>query len=225
MTYRERREAKAERLCDWADGRDAKASAARASSDAISSMIPFGQPILVGHHSEGRHRRDAARIENGMRSSIEDGRKADEMRARAENIERAAAHAIYSDDEDAAERLAERIAGLEAQREKIKAANAAFRKEHRAELKGLTAWERDNAMPHRGYELTNLGGNISRLRKRLAGLGQAQADRLITARYGGTCADCGASIDRGSQIRYSRAAGARCAECPTEGSTSCDATG
>ncbi len=32
-------------------------------------MIPPGQPILVGHHSERRTRRDAQRIENGMKTS------------------------------------------------------------------------------------------------------------------------------------------------------------
>jgi hypothetical protein len=34
-------------------------------------MIPFGQPILVGHHSEGRARRDQGRIESGMRAGVE----------------------------------------------------------------------------------------------------------------------------------------------------------
>jgi len=40
-------------------------------------MIPMGQPILVGHHSEGRHRRDLKRIDSGMRKAIEESEKAD----------------------------------------------------------------------------------------------------------------------------------------------------
>ena len=32
--------------------------------------IPLGQPILVGHHSEKRARKDAERIENGMRKAV-----------------------------------------------------------------------------------------------------------------------------------------------------------
>jgi hypothetical protein len=50
---------------------------------------------------------------------------------------------------------------------KVKADNAAFRKEHRAELKTMTAYQRDMAMPHRGYVTTNLTANIARNKKRL----------------------------------------------------------
>ncbi|WP_415563994.1 DUF3560 domain-containing protein, partial [Escherichia coli] len=35
--------------------------------ERLAAMIPPGQPILVGHHSERRARRDAQRIENGMK--------------------------------------------------------------------------------------------------------------------------------------------------------------
>ena len=42
----------------------------------IGSFIPFGQPILVGHHSEGRHRRDLNRIDTNMKKSIEADEKA-----------------------------------------------------------------------------------------------------------------------------------------------------
>jgi hypothetical protein len=52
-------------------------------SRAIAEMIPFGQPILVGHHSEGRHRRDIARIQGGMDRSIQLQREADEAARRA----------------------------------------------------------------------------------------------------------------------------------------------
>lgn len=58
MTYRDRREAKADRLREWAEKREAKAAAAFDSAATLSDAIPFGQPILVGHHSEKRARRD-----------------------------------------------------------------------------------------------------------------------------------------------------------------------
>lgn len=171
LTYRERRERKAERLREWAEKRDAKASAAYESADQIASMIPFGQPILVGHHSEGRHRRNVERIDNGMRRSVENSRKAEEMRSRANNIERAAKQAIYSDDADAIERLTEKLATMEAQREAMKARNAEYRKSHKAELKAITSsYMRNRALPHPSYELQNLSGNISRCRARLAQL-------------------------------------------------------
>lgn len=50
----------------------------------IMDMIPLGQPILrVGHHSEGRHRRDLARIDSLMGKGVEQGREADEAERRA----------------------------------------------------------------------------------------------------------------------------------------------
>lgn len=187
MTYRERREARAERLRDWAEIRDRKAGAAFDGAARIADGIPFGQPILVGHHSEKRARRDQDRIHNGMRDGIEHSRKADEMRSRADNIERAADHAIYSDDPDAPERLRERIADLEAQRDRIVAFNATVRKagqvtadalamlddKQRADLESIARYapfqlRKGGAFP--AYATSNMGGNIARLRERLSRL-------------------------------------------------------
>lgn len=191
MTYRERREARAERLREWAGKREAKADAAFAQVDQIASMIPFGQPILVGHHSERRARRDADRIDSGMRRSFEHARKADEMNSKADNIEAAAAHAIYSDDPDAVERLEGRIATLEAERDRIKAYNASCRKAAKAGGAGdlslldeaqsanllriaqVTPYALGAGNSYPGYHLTNLSGNIKRNRDRLAQLRQS----------------------------------------------------
>jgi hypothetical protein len=52
MTTRERREARAARLREWADKREAKSTAAFDAVRQIADNIPMGQPILVGHHSE-----------------------------------------------------------------------------------------------------------------------------------------------------------------------------
>src|ERR1700681_1056106 len=38
-------------------------------ADEIAKYIPPGQPILVGHHSEKRHRADLNRIDNAMRGA------------------------------------------------------------------------------------------------------------------------------------------------------------
>ena len=182
-TYRERREAKADRLREWADKRDTKAKTGFKKADDIAGMIPFGQPILVGHHSEGRARRDQDRIQSGMRSGIENSRKADDFRRRADGIERAADNAVYSDDVDAIERLEARIAVREAERDRIKAFNATARKGE-PDLSILTSREQEKilsiakvasyqlgkggAFP--GYHLTNLGATIRKDKKRLEGL-------------------------------------------------------
>ena len=214
LTYRERRERKAERLREWAEKREAKGAQAYERATELGQQIPFGQPILVGHHSEKGHRAHIRRIDSAMSQAVENSSKAERMKEKADNIERAARQAVYSDDPDAIERLREKLARMEAQREAMKARNAAFRKEHRAELKALdSAYARDRAMPHQGYELQNLGGNISRTRKRIAELeakahavesGERGAGRYMRAKYEGTCADCSEPVAKGDPMTYYR---------------------
>lgn len=72
----ERAEGRADRFADRA-GRAASASeAARKRGDEIAERFPFGQPILVGHHSEPRARRDQERIDRAMRKQIDEGKRA-----------------------------------------------------------------------------------------------------------------------------------------------------
>ncbi len=182
-TYRERREAKADRLREWADKRDTKAAAGFKKANDIADMIPFGQPILVGHHSEGRARRDQDRIRSGMTAGIENNRKAAEFRSRADNIEAAADNAVYSDDTDAIERLTERIAEREAERDRIKAYNATARKgepdgsllddkqrENLLSIAKVASWQLGKGGSFPSYVLSNLGGTIRKDKERLATL-------------------------------------------------------
>jgi hypothetical protein len=57
----------------------ARLEAARQAFDAMN-----GTPILVGHYSEGRHRRAIARADNNMRRGIEEGRRAEQLNRAAE---------------------------------------------------------------------------------------------------------------------------------------------
>lgn len=66
----DRAEDRAERFEDYSDKRASDAESARKAVAAIADNIPFGQPILVGHHSERHARKDAQRIENGMRKAV-----------------------------------------------------------------------------------------------------------------------------------------------------------
>lgn len=61
---------RSDRLAVRAQSHAAKSSAANARAEQISSFIPFGQPILVGHHSEKRHRRDLDRIHRATDTAI-----------------------------------------------------------------------------------------------------------------------------------------------------------
>lgn len=174
---------RAERLRGWAVKRETQAEAAGRRAREISDMIPFGQPILVGHHSEGRHRRDLDRIQSGFQRSYESARMAERHRGRADEIERQAERSVYSDDADAVEKLEARIAERETERAAIKAYNSSCRKGHpdpslltdrqREALPNVLRFTpggppKDGSMP--GYALTNLSGTIARDRKRLAEL-------------------------------------------------------
>jgi hypothetical protein len=84
----ERAEARAERQAEKAVTAKGQAAGAFAEAQAVQDMIPLGQPVLVGHHSERRHRRDLAKIDRKLDAGIE------AMKA-AERHERSAEHAAY----------------------------------------------------------------------------------------------------------------------------------
>lgn len=187
-TYRERREAKADRLREWAGKRETRAAADQAAADAMYDAIPFGQPILVGHHSEGADRRYRDRAWNTLGRAVENRSKAQEMTRRADNIEAAAERAIYDDDPDAIERLTERIADLESERARITAYNKSCRQAAKTggsgDLALLDDRQRESiaslarTCPYQvragggfpSYATSNLSGNIGRYRKRLEAL-------------------------------------------------------
>src|SRR3990167_6921193 len=136
MTTRERKEARLERRLDWAESRDAKSAAAFGRARTIADGIPLGQPILVGHHSERHARADQARIEGGMARGVESMNMAKLHRSKAAGIQDQLDRSIYSDDEDAVGKIRERIAGLEAKRDRMKLVNALYK---RGDAAGLAA--------------------------------------------------------------------------------------
>jgi protein-L-isoaspartate O-methyltransferase len=66
----ERAEERSERFEAYSESRAEDSEASRKAVAAIAGNIPFGQPILVGHHSERHARKDAERIENGMAKAV-----------------------------------------------------------------------------------------------------------------------------------------------------------
>lgn len=87
-----RAEDRAERMAGHAANAAARSEAAHSRASAIADGIPFGQPILVGHHSERRHRRDLDRIHNLHGKGFEEARKAEHFEHRAQNAEKEQAH-------------------------------------------------------------------------------------------------------------------------------------
>lgn len=109
----QRAEERAERFEGYQGKRASEAQSARAAVSAISDGIPFGQPILVGHHSEARARKDAERIENGMRKAVRLWDTAEYWKERAAG---ALAHAAYKERPDV---RARRIKTIEADARKV----------------------------------------------------------------------------------------------------------
>ena len=120
-TREEKKQARIERYEAAAAKAERQSQAAYRQSQDMVSGIPMGQPILVGHHSEGRHRRLLDRSWNKLGESVRLEEKAEYYRRKAEAV--ASNDAIYTEDEDAEERLEQKIAMLTQLQEKMKAAN------------------------------------------------------------------------------------------------------
>lgn len=90
------------------------------------SNLMNGQPILVGHHSEKRHRRDLDKMHNTMHKSVEADRKSEYYKNRVESLLNGTA--ISSDDPNAIDKLTEKIERLEATQELYKSINKIIKK-------------------------------------------------------------------------------------------------
>ena len=180
-TGKERKQARADRYRERALQAKAGSTAAYRRSEELVEHIPPGQPILVGHHSETKHRRALERSWNALGKSVELEQKANYYEAKAEAAEHN--RAIYAEDDDAVENLTERVAALESLQERMKAANRIIKnlkqtQEEKIEALCRLGFERRNAeelfVPNcfgqigfADFTIRNNGANIRRLKKRL----------------------------------------------------------
>ncbi len=200
-SYEAKQEARRARLEAAADRAESRANAAykRADMSEAATGIPLGQPILVGHHSEARHRRAITRADNAMRKSVAEDKRARELRAKAASV---GTGGISSDDPDAIAKLQKQIDDAEALQKQMKAANQIVKKWAKKGVSGETegpdfeayhaalkvivpaATEKvarefiTRSMGSVGfapYQLTNNGANIRRLKARVEQLKKAAA--------------------------------------------------
>lgn len=134
MTRRERAIFRLERRREWALSRDRKASSAFATAHRIIEHIPLGQPILIGHHSERRHRAALDRMASNMDRGVESTRMAETHRSKAAGIADQLDRSIFSDDANAIDALRARIAEREATCDRVTVINKLIRKELKAGL-------------------------------------------------------------------------------------------
>lgn len=189
--YEERKENRLAAFQKLADKNENLSDDSYKQAKQIGDAIPFGQPILVGHHSEKKHRKDIDRIDNAMRKSIEADEKAAYYKRRAEAIENS--NAISSDDPNAVDKLETKLKGLEANRELMKDCNKIIKsKKTDAEkiagmvsigLKEEHAIEVLNPPAHLAcfgkgfahFNLSNNNANIRRVKERIEHLKKVQS--------------------------------------------------
>lgn len=181
--FNERREARLERAKRLAKKNEALANSAYKNSNKILEHIPLGQPILVGHHSERRHRNDLKKVDILMRKSIEAENKAEYYSNMVENIEKN--KSIDSDDPEAVLKLTSKLEHLQRLQELMKKANKIIRKpiteaEKVMQLETLGMKQeqalkliepgRFGGMGFAHFELSNNNAQINRIKARISQL-------------------------------------------------------
>jgi len=124
--FQEKRESRINRFQERADKAKEKGKQCFQRSRDLVKHIPPGQPILVGHHSEKRHRRTFERSHQAMDSGHAELEKAKYYAQKASAAE--SNTAISSDDPEAIEKLKKKLAALKAEQELMKKLNAYYKK-------------------------------------------------------------------------------------------------
>lgn len=192
MTTRERLEHKLEKREEWAAKASERCTAEFETARQITEHIPFGQPILVGHHSEAGHRRAIERSAGHMDKGCEAYNLAKYHESKARGLQDQLDRTIFSDDEDAVERIEAKIAEKEATQERYKRINKIIRSKATPEEKvaalvitcGMTEAgakervEKNAQIP--SYAMTNNNSEIRRLKQRLVSI-KARNERRSAA--------------------------------------------
>lgn len=206
MTRRERLEAKVEKRRVWAEKASARSEARFNTATTLADQIPLGQPILVGHHSEKRHRAHIDRMAANMSKACEESKLAEHHESKASGLEAQLDRCIFSDDENAVEAIREKIAEMESRRDAMKRANVAFKKGGRDALAAecgeavAVAWDNLKRIcpyetrPYPAYSLTNLGANIRRLEGRIVDIERRQARASRADAAGGVVIEYGREV-------------------------------
>jgi len=175
--YEERLERKRERYKDLAAKARKQSDSVYQHARSMSSCIPFGQPILVGHHSERRDRNFRSRIHNTYGKSFKLNDKASYYEGKASSV---GSGGISSDDPEAIQKLKAELAACEANQANMKAANKLLKKRDMAGLKALGYSDEaihellnprfSNNIGYASFTLSNNNANIRRIKLRIQDL-------------------------------------------------------
>ncbi len=119
LPFKAQVEREKERAALRAERSEIRAEKAKERSDTLyktasemASVIPFGQPILVGHHSEHRDRKYRERIHNTMGRSVKEQEKAGYYEDKAESAKYTASGEKYKNPRYLANRMKETKAAI-----------------------------------------------------------------------------------------------------------------
>ena len=194
--YEERQEARRERYLKRAEKARTESREGWQRAREMSEVIPFGQPIHVGHHSEKGDRAFRARIEKTSEKAFRLNEKADYYEQKAARV---GTGGISSDDPDAIEKLKKEAERLKVKQERMKAANRAIRMKDTAKgdakLKEMGYTTEDIATlrtPKYGrvgfpaWQISNNGANIRRIEGRIKELEERatrEPEHIVTDLY------------------------------------------
>ena len=181
--YYERQAQRLERYTDLAEKKKEEGNNLIDRAHKMADVIPFGQPILVGHYSEGRDRNYRARINNTWDKGFKTLEQAEKYERKADTIINGK-EAISSDAPDAIELLKEKLAKCVKFQDDAKTINKIIRKKNTTQedkiallisevgLKEETAkilfnpdCFNETGIPK--YKLTNNNAEINRLKARI----------------------------------------------------------
>ena len=193
--YQSRVQSRLERLQASAEKAQAEARRDLDRAEQMASIIPFGQPILRGHHSEKWDTNYRNRIDKTWRRGFE---MLDKVKGIQQRIQAAQSNeAISSDDPEAVLKLQAKIEAAEAEQAHMKQANSEVRKVLKlepdqrvsalAKALGISEAQANTLLTpddfrrvgYPDYKLTNNNANIRRMKERLTEL-QAKARRVNT---------------------------------------------
>lgn len=124
--YADRMNERLNRMRRQADRAEREGQSTLAQARQRAELIPFGQPILEGHHSERRDRNFREKIHNGFRRGYEALERAQSIRRSIQGAE--GNRSVSSDDPLGAVKLREKLMALEDRQQHMKQVNDAIRR-------------------------------------------------------------------------------------------------
>lgn len=186
--FNERKAKRIETALNRAAKNEAESNQLYKTAQDMAGMIPMGQPILVGHHSEKRDRNYRNKIHNIFGKAYEKSNKAEYYEDKAEAI--AYNTAIFSDDPEALQKLKSKLKALQELQEFMKAGNKCIKKQDKTGFLALPfateqLWA-ELSIPDRfkrtgfpSFKLTNNNATIRATEKRIEELGMQISKRAF----------------------------------------------